>query len=211
MVVEKKMKLTMIHGRAGTGKSTYLFKKAREMLEQANQVYIITPEQFSFTAERKLLEEMKTGAVIHAEVLTFSRMAYRMIQENGNQLKNIENFGKSMLLYDILDKKKNELTFLGKNLQNVEVVSRCITELKKHNVSKERLLEVINGMQDEYLRAKLKDISLLYESFQEKLEERFVEENDTLTYLAEHIKDTDLFHDSVILIDEFARIHTTRI
>ena len=53
---------------------------------------IITPEQFSFTAEKKLMDSVKAKAVIDAEVLTFNRMAYRVIQEkrrvNAKQLSS---------------------------------------------------------------------------------------------------------------------------
>ena len=74
------MSLNIISGRAGSGKTTYLFKKIKEIVQEGNKkVYIVTPEQFSFTAERSLLDELSSGAVISAEVLTFSRMAYRVI------------------------------------------------------------------------------------------------------------------------------------
>ena len=46
------------------------------------KIKFITPEQFSFTAERKLMDTLKEGAVINAEVLTFGRMAYRVIRRN---------------------------------------------------------------------------------------------------------------------------------
>lgn len=63
-----------------------------------------------------------------------------------------------MLLYDILDKSKNELTFLGKNLQNVEILDRSITEFKKHNISPQKLEEGAESISDKYLKAKLSDL-----------------------------------------------------
>ncbi|MCI8518926.1 MAG: hypothetical protein HFJ51_02165 [Clostridia bacterium] len=205
------MKLNLIYGKAGSGKSTYLFKKIKEIIDEAKKIYIITPEQFSFTSEKKLLEELGTGAVINAEVLTFSRMAYRVINENGGKLKSIEGFGKSMLIYDILEKSKKELKFLGKNLQNIEVASRAITEFKKHNITVERLNEVKIKTKDEYLKAKLEDMECIYNKFQTSIKEKFLDENDTLTYLANELKNTKAFENSIIYIDEFVRIYTSRI
>ena len=205
------MKLNLIYGKAGSGKSTYLFKKIKEIINKTQKIYIITPEQFSFTSEKKLLEELGTGAAINAEVLTFSRMAYRVINENGGNLKNIESFGKSMLIYDILEKSKKELKFLGKNLQNIEVASRAITEFKKHNITVERLNEVTKQTKDEYLKAKLEDMECIYEKFQSSIKEKFLDENDTLTFLANGLKDTKAFENSIIFIDEFVRIYTSRI
>ena len=73
------MKFNLITGKAGTGKSTFIFKKIKEIINEEKNIFIITPEQFSFTAEKRLLEEISSGAVINCEVLTFSRMAYRVI------------------------------------------------------------------------------------------------------------------------------------
>ncbi len=205
------MALNLIYGRAGSGKSTYLFKKIRNIIKDTKKIYIITPEQFSFTAEKKLLDEIDSGAVINAEVLTFSRMAYRVINDIGNNLKNIEGFGKSMLFYDILDKSKNKLTFLGKNLQNTEVVERTITEFKKHNITEKRILEIAEELEDKYLKAKLLDLGTVYSEFQKAIQDKFLDENDSLVILAENLKNADEFKNSVIFIDEFVRIYSPRI
>lgn len=183
----------------------------KKIIHNEEKIYIITPEQFSFTAEKKLLENTSGGATINAEVITFSRMAYRVISENGNNLKSIESFGKSMLIYDILDSSKKELTFLGKNLQNIELVERTITEFKKHNISEERLIETAKNIEDKYLRTKLEDLTNIYGKFQKKIDEKFLDENDSLTYLAENLRKSELFDNSIIFIDEFARFYTSRI
>ena len=197
------MKFRVIYGKAGSGKSTYLFNYIKDIIDGPRKIYIITPEQFSFTAERKLLDVTK-GVCINAEVLTFSRMAYRVIKEIGNQTQNIEPFGKSMLIYDILDDKKKELMFLGKNMQNVETISKTLTEFKKHNITEEKLENAIKSIDDKYLKAKLQDVSTIYTEYEQKIKEKFIDENDTLTILADNLKNTDMFKDSVILIDEFA-------
>lgn len=77
------MSLKIIYGRSGVGKSTYIFNEIAEKIQNktARKIYIITPEQFSFTAEKKLMDSVNNGAVIDAEVITFNRMAYRVIQE----------------------------------------------------------------------------------------------------------------------------------
>ena len=153
------MKLNLIIGRAGSGKSTYLFKKVKQIINYAKKIYIVTPEQFSFTAEKRLLEEVK-GAVINAEVLTFSRMAYRVIKEIGNNLKSIQGFGKSILIYNLLEMSKNNLKFLGKNMQNVEVAEKTFTEFKKHNITQEKIQNAIENTDDKLLKLKIEDMRI---------------------------------------------------
>ena len=78
------MSLKIIYGKSGTGKSTYIFNEIAEKIKNGNRkIYIITPEQFSFTAEKKLLDSIELTSVISAEVLTFNRMAYRVMKEVG--------------------------------------------------------------------------------------------------------------------------------
>lgn len=75
------MSLRLIYGKAGSGKSQFCFNEINEKINLENKIYIITPEQFSFTSEQKLLNSLQNKAVINAEVLTFNRMAYRVMQE----------------------------------------------------------------------------------------------------------------------------------
>ena len=47
------MGLRVIHGRAGTGKSEYCYNEISEKVKENSKILVITPEQFSFTAEKK--------------------------------------------------------------------------------------------------------------------------------------------------------------
>lgn len=58
--------------------------------------------------------------------------------------------------------------------------------------------------QDEYLKIKLEDIENIYDKYEKKISENFLDENDALTILADNIKNTDMFNNAVFLIDEFA-------
>ena len=198
------MSLRLIYGRSGTGKSEYIFKEINHLIDTEEKIYIITPEQFSFTAELKLLEAANRDSVINAEVLTFNRMAHRVKTEVGGLTKtNLSAYGKSMMIYDILDKSKKELKLLGKSEKNVEIVTRLLTELKTHSISIQDLEKTIEVEEDLYLKAKLQDIVCIYRNFEQKIQNRFLDENDTLTILGRQLPYTDMFKDTIIYIDEF--------
>lgn len=63
------------------GKSELCLNETIEKLNNKNKIYIVVPEQFSYSVEKKLMEKQKVGAIINAEVLTFKRMAYRVENE----------------------------------------------------------------------------------------------------------------------------------
>lgn len=200
------MSMRLIYGRAGTGKSEYILNEIKEKVEKnlAEKIYIIVPEQFSYATEKKLLKTLDQNASINAEVISFKRLAYRVFIDVGGITKtNLSKAGKAMLIEYILDKNKNNLNFLGKT-NDLDLIERTITELKKHNVTVEKLDEQIDCLEDEYLRLKLKDINSIYTEYEKIITNNYIDEDDLLTILASRISKSSLFNNSLVYIDEFS-------
>ena len=122
------MSLQIVYGRSGTGKTNYIFQEISRNINNGRKKYIITPEQFSFSAEKELLKSLEAqgSAVINAEVLTFARMAHRVSGEVGGSNKTVlSNCGKSMLIYSILANKKNLERILSKRIYEEEKEEKC--------------------------------------------------------------------------------------
>lgn len=199
------MGLKIIYGKPGSGKSTYCFQEIANCLETEKKIYMITPEQFSFTAEEKLMKTVKRRAVLTAEVVTLSRMAYRVLEEIGGSSKtHLSKQGKSMLIYSILNQNKKELKFLGKSDENIDLAMNAITEFKKHAITSEDLKQEIEQVEDPLLKTKLSDMLVVYEKFQEQIEGKYIEETDLLNLLEAKIEETDLIKDAILYFDEFA-------
>lgn len=199
------MALRIIYGKPGSGKSSYCFSEIASLIEKEKKIYVITPEQFSFTAEQKLMETIDTKAVMNAEVVTLSRMSYRVLNEVGGSNKSsLSKCGKAMLIYSILSQYKSDLKFLGKTDENIDLSMRAITEFKKHKVSVDVLKEEATNNEDAYLRTKLSDMVLIYEKFEEKIVDHYIDETDLLDFLSNNLDKTDIVKDSIIYIDEFA-------
>lgn len=199
------MSLQIIFGKSGTGKSTYIFNKIAEKIKTGKRkIYIITPEQFSFTAEKKLLDSIDTPSVISAEVLTFNRMAYRIMKEVGSSRnKNLSSSGKSMIIYNILSEQKNNLKFIGKSSENVDLIGTQITEFKKHGITVDNLKNVVKNTESQYLKAKINDMLNVYEKYTEEISNEYIDENDSLSILTEMLDLVHDFDDTDIYIDEF--------
>lgn len=85
----------MFIGRAGSGKSEFCLNEMLKKENKDKQIYIITPEQFSYTQEKKLLEKSKKS-ILNIEVLSFNRLAYKIDLELGKNLNhNLTNARKS--------------------------------------------------------------------------------------------------------------------
>ena len=198
------MSLRIIYGKSGSGKSSYIYNEINNKIKEnkKEKIYIITPEQFSFTAEKKLMEN-KTS-IINAEVITFNRMAYRVMNEVGGVIQNnLTKCGKSMLIYSILQKEKKNLNLLNKSDENIDLAMRTISEFKKNQVSIDELKKETENINDNYLKIKLQDLILIYEKFNNNIENKYIDETDLLTKLSENIEKTNLFKNAEFYIDEF--------
>lgn len=108
-----------------------------------------------------------------------------------------------MLIYSILSNNKKELQFLNKSDENIEIVMSSIKELKKHNITLEKLKSTIENIDNTYLKIKLNDIYTLYEKYQQNIKDKYIDEEDVLTILQNLLTKTDTFKNSIIYIDEF--------
>ena len=199
------MGFRVIYGRAGSGKSQYIYNEINEKINSKDnkKIYLITPEQFSATAEQKLMENRK--AIINAEIITFNRLAFRVINEIGGVINtNLTKCGKAMLIYSIIQQEKKNFTFLNKSDENIEICIRIISELKKHGVTVNDLKRTQEKTDNIYLNNKLKDIILVYEKFEDKIKNNYIDETDLLTILAENIDKVDFLKGTEVYIDEFA-------
>lgn len=199
------MSLRFIYGKSGTGKTSLCFNQIKNLIKENKKVYIITPEQFSFSAEKHLMKVLDNKAVMCAEVVTFKRMAHRIISSEGNAAKeNITNCGKAMLLSYIMEKQKNNLKFLGKTDKNLDLSLRMITELKKNNIDNKVLTRSKEEIEDKYIKLKLDDISILYDEFNNTINGKYLDDDDLLSIVKEKICQSNIFKETYIFIDEFA-------
>lgn len=198
------MGLRFICGKAGTGKSTFCFNEIKEKIKNKEKIYIITPEQFSYSAEKKLLEALNEDASINAEVITFNRMAKRVFNEVGgaNNIL-ISKSSKAMLMYSILEKEKKNLKFLSSSKDNIDLALKEITEFKKNNITIHKLENGIEQIENEQLKEKLNDIKIVFNAYENYMQNKFIDEEDVLTKLYNKLPKSKMFNDTIVYIDEF--------
>jgi len=149
-------------------------------------------------------------AVINAEVISFNRMSHRILTEVGGAAKTrLSKSGKAMLIYSILDKQKKNLKFLGNSDDNVDLMLKTITELKKHNIGLNDLENVGANlasaqMKDLPMQYKLGDIYNIYSAYEKSISGKYIDEDDSLTILAKNIDGSTMFDGAAVYIDEFA-------
>ena len=104
-----------------------------------------------------------------------------------------------MIMNYILDINKQKLKFLGKSDQNIDLSIQAITEFKKHGITVDDLKQNIENIENKYLKTKLNDMLLIYENFENHISNKYIDDTDLLTYLAQNIDKVDLIKNILYL------------
>ena len=198
--------MNIIVGRSGTGKTKLCMNQIKdEILKACNKPLIyIVPEQFTFEAEKELIEISGKDGIMDVQVYSFKRLAYKVFNELGYQANIIGNAGKNILIYFIMLKLEKDLKILkgvSKNTGLVDTVSSQISEFKRYNLTPDILKNL--KVSNEYLSLKLNDLWLIYSAYEEYINDKYIDMNDELTVLKELLERNTFLNNSKIWIDEF--------
>ena len=217
------MPLRFITGRAGSGKTTYCLNSIREKLQQqpvpgaGNNLILLVPEQATFQNEKTLAATAGLDGMMRAQVLSFHRLAWQVLQQVGGGAKiHIAELGKRMLLRQFLENRRAELSVFDTASEQfgfVESLAGTISELKMYQIKVADLNRVIEsesenktGLEEtigSLLTAKLKDLHLVYQDLEEYLTGKYTDPDDYLSLLAEKLPLAPLVKDAEIWIDGF--------
>lgn len=204
------MGITYITGRAGVGKSFYSLHQIKEKLDKKEEhpLILIVPEQFTLQAERDLIEKQGLEGIMRAEVLSFTRLGYKVFNEVGGLKKTpINEIGKNMIIKNILESSKEDLKLYKNTVGQRGLVSKLeelICEFKQQDISPISLLSGIDRIDESsILKMKLEDIAMIYSKFETYLENRYIDNEDHLNLLIQHLEESKFIEDAEIWIDGF--------
>ena len=205
------MKVVHIVGRAGSGKSRLIFNQIKDQLNRndGRKLILLVPEQFTLQSERDLIQYLQLPGIMQVEVLSFDRLAERIIDEVGGKTRiMIDEQGRHMVLRKIIDDLAPELTIYQKVSRQdgfVQFVSTFISELKNYNITLEMLSQASEDLPDT-LANKLHDIALIYEYFNDYLGSRYLDLDDRFNLVLERIHESTFLRNSLIWMDGFTTL-----
>jgi ATP-dependent helicase/nuclease subunit B len=216
------MPLRFILGRAGSGKTELCLREIRTELaarpDGCPLIYLV-PEQMTFQSEYLLSTTPELGGNIRAQVLSFTRLAFRIMGETGGLTRShLTSTGLKMVLCRILEKQKKNLRLFHRASEQAGFTGQLeeiLTELKHYCVLPEKLAaggiklqpdsgEAGNsGNGDRVLQDKLHDLALIYKELEQELAGRYLYGEDYLPLLAERLSLSAYINKAEIWIDGF--------
>ena len=106
------MSLQFIIGNSGAGKSSTAYRNIiRDARMNPDRLYyVIVPEQFTMQTQKTLVEMHPDGGILNIDILSFDRLAYRVLEEVGGDTRRLmEETGKNMVLQTLEQMNQKEL------------------------------------------------------------------------------------------------------
>lgn len=197
-------------GASGSGKSTILYQEIIKwsQSEPHTNFLVIVPDQFTMQTQKDMVMMHPSKGIMNIDVLSFSRLSYRVFDEVGASEKPVlDDTGKSLILRKIASDLEPELAIIGKNLKKtgyIHEVKSAISEFMQYSIGEAELDKMIDFSQKRgALQYKLKDLKYLYREFTEYIKERFITTEETLDLLKNVLSKSRLIKNSVIVFDGF--------
>lgn len=200
--------LQLILGRSGSGKTEYVFSQIKKLVENGEQnILLLTPEQYSFISERRLLKDLGESRVNSVENGSFSRLSNEISRRYGSApLPILTKGAKAVVFKKACENIKDELKLFGKNIDNVAFINSAINiydEMKSCRVGADDIMQASVNTKKETLSQKLHDISLIMSAYDLYIDGKFLDGASELTRLYTKLVDLDYFVGRTVFIDGF--------
>lgn len=201
------MKIDFVLGRSGVGKTNYILEQLIKTHQTGQSCILIVPDQATFEAEQTLMRALG-GGLLGVEVLGFTRLANRILSVAGGKTRLFLNDdGKKMVLRNILQQEQKRLKLYGeKGVKSgfVQKLNELIKVLKYSDVSGEELMIASENVQEELLKQKLFDLSVLFSALQSFMKDQYIDAEDAQQLLIDRLPQAAFIRESAIFIDGIA-------
>ncbi len=211
------MSFRFVLGRAGSGKTRYCLNQVGGELRASPDgppLILLVPEQATFQVDRALVALPGIRGTCRAQVLSFRRLAWRILSETGGAARpHIDETGKIMALRSLLAGREAELRIFGVSAAKpgfLARLARTLTELHTYDIRHPELekayaaLEAL-GRGETALAAKLHDLALVSRDLEAYLAGRWVDPDDNLGLLARRLGERPAsFRGARVWVDGFA-------
>lgn len=194
------MSLNIILGKPKTGKSSYIYEKIEEDIENNRNVILFVPSQQRQETENNYMEFLKKDGIIGVNITTISEYVKENIIKLGlyNDEKYISKEDKKMILADVVLRSTDKLSIF-KNVSNkegfLELIYIYIDLLRKSNFNLSMLEKI--DINDKLKFEKLNEICKIYELYQKQVESKFIDSIDEIEIFLKNISKLDLSNTNI--------------
>ena len=182
------MRIRLVLGAAGTGKTFRCVKEAKEELAAAPEgpeLLLIAPRQGTYQLEQQLLADQAVAGYTRLRVLSFEGLAQRILTRRHRDTSRIlHEEGRVMVLRSLLTRKRDSLKVFRASARLTgfaEQLSRELHSFQRHRVGPQLLERVAaQGEPGSGLGPKLRDLATLLQAYLDWLGTNQLQDTDAL-------------------------------
>ncbi|MEG2083277.1 MAG: hypothetical protein RRY38_01620, partial [Oscillospiraceae bacterium] len=200
--------LTLVYGRAGSGKSRYCVERALELARQGERSTIVVPEQSSFSCERALVSRGADAPLQFVQTRSFRKLCEDIFSERGGGAQvRVGEAQKCALVRRALESLGDDVKFYRrcrKDSAFFALVAQAADELKNAAVTPEDLAQAAQQAESAHSRDKLIELSLICERYGTLLLQTGCDAASELQSAAEMCRSALQFRDTTIFFDGYS-------
>ncbi|MBQ5959157.1 MAG: PD-(D/E)XK nuclease family protein [Firmicutes bacterium] len=199
--------LKLYIGEEGSGRSSRIHEEFRQE-SSVRRTVLIVPEQITFNEQKKLILPQAGRGILESEVLSFRRLAHRVLEEMGqSDLVSLDEVGKSMLLYRIVQEELPNLSYYRASAHSQGFLKRLkdlFSEFAQYEAGEEELGKALEkAPANSSLHAKLSDYLRILRRYQEEMLQYGEISEKLLDRLADAIPESEYLAGASVFADDF--------
>lgn len=201
--------LNIITGRTGSGKTCYIRSLAAEIAQiSSDKAVIIVPEQFSFETERGMLEILGNEKINNVEILSFSRIAERLLSLYGKLSKKTADDGTRAVLMSLaVETLEGQISAFNRYRKSPALIGNLLDfyrEMKKCCITSEELAVLSEKVKKQSFAKKLNELSLIFSCYDALITQNFQDDCAYLDMLYDLLGEVQYFGGKTVFVDAFS-------
>lgn len=199
--------LSITTGRAKCGKTDEILKLLKNNAASHTESLLFVPEQFSFNAEKMILNSFSehSDKITVVSFTSFCNELKRLY--GGNAGKVINDSARIMFVRKAIIQLEGELQLFKSSasaINSIDTILSAITEFKQAAVSPEELNKISDVYKNTLLGMKLHDIALIMSTYDALILNKYIDPNDDLDIAYNQAKKNGYFCDKAVYFDAYS-------
>ncbi len=174
---------------------------------------VLVPEQYTLQSEMEIIDALNIEGSFRLQVMSPARLFSRIFSEAGSpEPVRIDERGRVMLMHSALKSLTRELAWY-RGAQHrpgfAELAASQIRELKQAGYTPDKLDSLADSLTSGALKYKLRDLSLIWTAYEEKLMGRFMDGEDELMQALSRIPNAAFIRDAEVWAYGFELVSPT--
>ena len=200
--------LQFVLGRAGSGKTEYVRRLLADRARAGEgPSMLLVPEQYTFETEKAMLRLAGPVGGNAIPVYSFTRLAEAVFRREGGAVgRRLTEGGRRILMARAVEACQDRLELYQSAAQSGRIndlMLSAVNEMKLCGISPEQLLGLSRTLENRGLAQKLRELSLVYGTYEALVGASYLDSRDDLTRMAQTLETSSFFQGCTVAVDSF--------